>query len=64
MNNENKAERRKKRQKAYMLGELRNEVRSVDTEGLFPSADSSCAGAQSKLFFGRGKKEKKEMRSS
>ncbi len=60
MNNENKAKKRKKekKKKAYMLGDLRNKVRSVETERLFPSADSSCVGAQSKLFFSRGKENR------
>lgn len=46
-----KSKRKKKKvgkEDAYMLGELRNKVRSVYPERLFPSAESRCA--QSKLF--------------
>lgn len=68
VNNENKAKREKKRERegegegAYMLGELRNKVRSVSARRLFPSADSSCAVSPSKLFSSRGTREEKRVR--
>lgn len=54
-----RSKRKRGKEEAYMLGELRNMVRSVCTRRFFPSAESSCA--QSKLFTVEGSKKKKEM---
>lgn len=48
VNNDYRGKEKREKREAYMLGELRNKVRSVYTERFFPSAESSLA--QSKLF--------------
>ncbi|CAK6957966.1 Hypothetical predicted protein [Scomber scombrus] len=54
--------KKKKKKRAYMLGDLWKTVLSVYTEGLFPSADSSCAWLSKQTFLQERKRGKKCVR--